>query len=183
MRIGIHLFHTMYHLFCFPNISISSHLLNQSQYLHLHAREIGTSNSLIISRVNNDTLIANESFVAGCEGGKHIYVTISHHPLVSKLMCSAVGSRDLRSLEFATSCDITSLPTHITNLAEIFLRFIAHAVCGNDVRIKVSGRAGAISILNNAISNRYLQVRNTYVPYKWNWLGVNVVHEWCALFW
>ena len=62
---------------------------------------------------------------------------------------------NLRCLEFTTSCDIPSLPTHITNLAEILLRFIAHAVCGDSVGIKVSGCPGAIAILNTAVSDRY----------------------------
>jgi hypothetical protein len=34
--------------------------------------EIGAGNSLVIARVDDDALVADEGFVAGGEGGEHV---------------------------------------------------------------------------------------------------------------
>lgn len=39
---------------------------------HLHLREIGTSDSLVVKRMDDDTFVTHESCVTECEGGEHI---------------------------------------------------------------------------------------------------------------
>lgn len=69
------------------------------------------------------------------------------------------GSENLRRLEFTTRSNISSLATHIPNLAEILFGFVAHAICRDGVGIKMSSGTGAIAILNNRLHEHRILVQ------------------------
>lgn len=59
------------------------------------------------------------------------------------------AEENLRRFEFATGSYISSLATHISNLAEVLFGFVAHAIRRNGIGIEVSSSTGAIAILGN----------------------------------
>lgn len=69
--------------------------------------------------------------------------------MLGKVVVKVDKMKNLRRLEFSTSSSVSSLATHISNLAEVLFGFIAHAVRRYGVGIKMSSGAGAIAILNN----------------------------------
>jgi len=87
--------------------------------------EIGAGDSLVIASMDDDALVADESFVAGGEGGEHV--------------CDAC-------CKGTASSDITGFSAHVADLAEFLCRLVALAVCGDGVGVEVAASACAISI-------------------------------------